>query len=87
MISKAPVVEIKIIEGPKIQGEIKLNAMGLINNKRTNAEEHYVYFGSGKQVNGQIVNDIIFPKESKLTEKHFFIKYDKCTAITSYLIY
>lgn len=61
MIEKAPLLEIKIVEGnafPKSE-TYKINAMGLINSIREDSEDHYVYFGSSKEMNGKVVNDVI----------------------------
>ena len=49
--------------------------------KREDAEDHYVYFGSAKEMNGRIVNDIICLKEDDFADQHFYIRYDKCISI------
>ena len=66
LIEKAPLVEISLAEGNAFAvtaESVKINAMGLINSKREDAEDHYVYFGSAKDMNGKIVNDVICSKE------------------------
>ena len=64
MIEKAPIIEIKIIDGNAwpLSDMIKINAMGLENTKREEADDHYVYFGSAKEMNGKIINDVICSK-------------------------
>ena len=42
--------------------------MGMINTLRTDAEDHYVYFGSAKDMNGAIVNDVVCSKEDDIGE-------------------
>ncbi len=61
MIEKAPLLEIKLIEGNAYPQDdsVKINAMGLINSKREDSEDHYVYFGSAKEMNGKVVNDVV----------------------------
>ena len=65
MIEKAPYLEIRIADGDAIPKDsiIKINALGLINSLRDEADDSYVYFGSSKQMNGKIVNDVICSKE------------------------
>lgn len=80
LINKAPFLEIKLIDGHGIPASeiIKINAMGLINSKREDSDDHYVYFGSAKEMNGKIVNDIICSKDDGFAEQHFYVRYDKC---------
>ena len=52
--------------------------MGLINSKREDSEDHYVYFGSAKDMNGKVVNDVICSKDDGFAEQHFYLRYDKC---------
>ena len=72
-------MEIKLTEGNAFPHDqsVKINAMGLINSKREDAEDHYVYFGSAKEMNGKIVNDVICSKEDQFADQHFYIRYDK----------
>lgn len=65
LVEKAPFVEIKIHDGDAIPKDtvLKINAMGLINSWREDCEDHYVYFGSAKEMNGTIVNDVICSKD------------------------
>lgn len=42
--------------------------MGMINSKREDFEDHYVYFGSAKEMNGKIVNDVMCSKEDDFAE-------------------
>lgn len=71
LIEKAPLVEVKLIDGdafPQIE-LIKINAFGLVQgSKREDAEDHYVYFGSAKDMNGKIVNDVICQKEDDFAD-------------------
>ena len=65
LIEKAPLLEIKLIDGDAIpQTEVlKVNAIGLVSGStREDYEDHYVYFGSAKEMNGRIVNDVICSK-------------------------
>lgn len=81
LIEKAPLIELKLIDGDAIpQGELlKINAMGLVQgSKREDCEDHYVYFGSAKEMNARIVNDVICSKEDDFADQHFYIRYDKC---------
>lgn len=79
LIEKAPLLEIKLAEGNAYQQEesVKINAMGLINSKREDCEDHYVYFGSAKDMNGKIVNDVVCSKDDQFADQHFYIRYDK----------
>ena len=79
LVEKAPYIEITLIDGDAIHKDaiLKINAMGLINSWRDNSEDHYVYFGSAKEMNGKIVNDVICNKDDKFALMHFFIRYDK----------
>lgn len=54
-------MEVKLIEGNayKNTDALKINAMGMVNSIREDCEDHYVYFGSAKEMNGRIVNDVI----------------------------
>lgn len=58
-------IEIKLVEGNAFKNKesIKINALGLINSLRDDCEDHYVYFGSSKEMNGKIINDVICEKE------------------------
>ena len=71
LIEKAPLVEVKLIDGdafPQIE-LIKINAFWLVQgSKREDAEDHYVYFGSAKDMNGKIVNDVICQKEDDFAD-------------------
>jgi hypothetical protein len=46
--------------------------------KREDCEDHYVYFGSAKDMNGRIINDVICSKADDFADQHFYIRYDKC---------
>lgn len=46
--------------------------------KREDNEDHYVYFGSAKEMNGRIVNDVVCSKDDDFADQHFYIRYDKC---------
>jgi hypothetical protein len=59
--------------------------MGLINSKRDDSEDHYVYFGSAKEMNGKIVNDVICSKDDGFAEQHFYIRFDKCKRFLNFL--
>ena len=55
-------IEMKLIDGDALPLTelIKINALGLVNgSKREDFEDHYVYFGSAKEMNGRIVNDVV----------------------------
>lgn len=52
--------------------------MGLIDSKRDEKNDQYVYFGSATEMNGKIVNDVICSKEDNFADQHFYIRYDKC---------
>ena len=53
-------LEVKCLEGGGFAGgPLKINALGLVNSMREDSEDHYVYFGSAKDMNGKIVNDVI----------------------------
>jgi hypothetical protein len=60
---------------------VKINAMGLINSKRQDCDDHYTYFGSAKDMNGKIVNDCVCSKDDGFAEQHFYIRYDKCISL------
>lgn len=83
MIEKAPFLEINMIDGHALPNSelIKVNAMGLINSKREDSEDHYVYFGSSKEMNGKIINDVICSKDDGFAEQHFYIRFDKCKSL------
>lgn len=71
LIEKAPLVEVKLIDGDAFpQSElVKINAFGLVQgSKREDSEDHYVYFGSAKEMNGRIVNDVICLKEDDFAD-------------------
>lgn len=57
MVDKAPFLSIEIIDGFAINKnhKIKINAKGMIESWRENANDHYVYFGSAVEMNGKIV--------------------------------
>ena len=58
---------------------LKINALGLVSgSKREDCEDHYVYFGSAKDMNGRIINDVICSKADYFADQHFYIRYDKC---------
>ena len=81
MIEKAALLEIKLIDGAAYPESniIKINALGMISgSKRDDCEDHYVYFGSAKEMNGKIVNDVICAKDDGFADQHFYIRYDKC---------
>jgi len=81
LLEKAPLIEFKLIDGDAIpQSELlKINAFGLVNgSKREDHDDHYVYFGSAKEMNGKIVNDVVCSKEDDFADQHFYIRYDKC---------
>lgn len=83
MIEKAPLIEVKIVDGLAFPETdiVKINALGMISgSKREDCEDHYVYFGSAKEMNGRIVNDVICLKEDGFADQHFYIRYDKCNA-------
>jgi len=66
MIEKAALMEIKLIDGSAFPEStvIKINALGMISgSNREDCEDHYVYFGSAKEMNGKIVNDVICAKD------------------------
>jgi hypothetical protein len=74
-------IEFKLIDGDALPLSelIKINAFGLVSgSKREDAEDHYVYFGSAKEMNGKIVNDVVCSKEDDFADQHFYIRYDKC---------
>jgi len=56
----------------------KINAMGMVSSQREDCDDHYVYFGSAKEMNGRIINDVICSKEDNFADQHFYIRYDKC---------
>lgn len=61
----------KLIDGDAFPQSdlVKINAFGLIpGSKREDAEDHYVYFGSAKEMNGRIVNDVICLKEDEFAD-------------------
>jgi len=81
MLQKAPLIEFKLIDGDALPLSelVKINAFGLVSgSKREDAEDHYVYFGSAKEMNGKIVNDVVCSKEDDFADQHFYIRYDKC---------
>lgn len=80
LLEKAPMLEIRLIEGNafKVKDTLKINAMGLINSIREDCDDHYVYFGSSRDMNGKVINDVICEKEDQFAEQHFYIRYDKC---------
>lgn len=55
--------------------------MGLIGSERAEADDHYVYFGSAPEMNGEIVNDVICNKADNFAEQHFYIRFDKCKTL------
>ncbi len=61
--------------------------MGMIGSKRDDSDDHYIYFGSAKQMNGKIVNDVICSKDDDFAEQHFYIRYDKCKSIDRDYLY
>ena len=63
-------MEIKLVEGNGISSDqqIKINAMGLIDSKREEKNDHYVYFGSAVEMNGKVVNDVICSKGDNFAE-------------------
>ncbi len=65
LIYKSPFLELRLVEGNGFskQEVIKINAMGMIDSKRENSDDHYVYFGSAQTMNGKIVNDVVCAKE------------------------
>eukprot|EP00347_Sterkiella_histriomuscorum_P007899 403347135 len=79
MLEKAPLLEMKLVEGNGLKNKhsFKINAMGLITSQREDCDDHYVYFGSAKDMNGKIVNDVVCEKEDQFAEQHFYIRYDK----------
>lgn len=90
LIEKAPLVEVKLIDGDAFpQSElVKINAFGLVQgSKREDAEDHYVYFGSAKEMNGRIINDVICLKEDDFADQHFYIRYDKCEYLSIFNSY
>jgi len=71
LLEKSPLIEFKLIDGDALpQSElIKINAFGLVNgSKREDSEDHYVYFGSAKDMNGKIVNDVVCSKEDDFAD-------------------
>ena len=57
-------IEMKVVEGIGFGGiPIKIDALGLLGSLREDSEDHYIYFGSAKEMNGKIVNDVICSKE------------------------
>ncbi len=88
MLEKAPMLEVKLIEGNALKSKdaIKINALGLVGSLRTESDDHYVYFGSAKEMNGMVVNDVVCSVEDLFAEQHFYIRYDKCkkTILTAY---
>ncbi len=71
MIEKAPLIEMKIMDGHAIPVDevLKINALGLVSgSKREDCEDHYVYFGSAKDMNGRIVNDVICQKDDDFAD-------------------
>lgn len=62
-------LEIKVQEGIGFGAiSIKINALGLVGSLREDSEDHYVYFGSSKDMNGKVVNDVICSKEDQFAE-------------------
>ena len=50
LIEKAPMLEVKLLEGNALKAEeiLKINALGLVGSMREDCEDHYAYFGSAK---------------------------------------
>lgn len=83
-------LEIKLLEGNALKNKeetIKINALGLINSIREDCDDHYVYFGSSKEMNGNIINDVICEKEDQFADQHFYIRYDKCIFFQFFINY
>jgi len=83
-------IEFKLIDGDALPQSdlIKINAFGLVSgSKREDAEDHYVYFGSAKEMNGKIVNDVVCSKEDDFADQHFYIRYDKCSSYSLFNLF